>query len=162
MTPSARPLTLATWNLEQASPRTRGARQLALMQELDVDVWLLTEVRDDAGLPYAHVARSPARGTATSGQPMRWSAVCSRWPLQERRSGHEGLALAVVQAPEGPLVAACSVLPWRGAGARSPGNAAARYPGRTSQARQICRWGSLSGPRDPAAATRTLPPWAPR
>ena len=26
MTPSARPLTLATWNLEQASPRTRGAR----------------------------------------------------------------------------------------------------------------------------------------
>ena len=78
MTPAAPLLTVATWNLEQASPRTRGRQQLDLMHELDVDVWLLTEVRDDAELPHSHVARSPARDTAKSRRAMRWSAACSR------------------------------------------------------------------------------------
>ena len=125
MTSARAPLTVATWNLEQASPRTRGAAQRKVMQELDVDIWLLTEVREDATLPYENVAWSPPRSSTGSRAAMRWSAVCSRWPVADCGSSHEGLALAVVAAPGAELLAGSSVLPWRGAGRHWPGDASA-------------------------------------
>ena len=119
MTPDQTPLSIGTWNLEQAGPG-RGARQHEAMRELDLDLWLLTEVRNDALLPHEHAVRSPVRDVAST---MRWAAVCSRWPVEERPSGHQSLALAVVHTPEGELLTASSVMPWRGAGAHWPGDA---------------------------------------
>ena len=119
MTTDPASLSIGTWNLQQARP-ARSALQHESMHEMDLDLWLLTEVRDDALLPHEHAVRSPAQDV---GSTMRWAAVCSRWPVEERPSGQAGLALAVVHAPGGGLLTASSVMPWRGAKAHWPGDA---------------------------------------
>ena len=46
-------------------------------------------------------------------------------PLQGLPSAHQGLTLARVQTPNGSILAACSVMPWRGARTCWPGDPSA-------------------------------------
>jgi hypothetical protein len=108
---------IATWNL---AGRWDG-RHLELLQSLDCDLLLLTEVSDRAGLPgYAmHMTEQLMAPTR------RWAAVCSRAALRPLPDPHGASAMAEVDG----LRVCSSILPWRSCGERPPwigGNTAER------------------------------------
>jgi len=95
---------IGTWNLAgRWSPAHRE-----LLSAQDCDVWLLTEVHDDVGLPGYH-------GHLTVGEMAfgwRWAGVFSRSPLTVLPDPHFASACGVVDG-----VMFCStVLPWRSCG----------------------------------------------
>ena len=99
---------IGTWNLAGRW----DARHFALIETMDCDVLLLTEVSERVEIPgYAlHVGRllmSPRR---------RWAAVASRSPMAAMTDPHGASAMAVVDG----LRVCSSILPWRSCGSREP------------------------------------------
>ncbi len=100
---------IGTWNL---AGRWTLEHHCRLMMDLDVDVWLLTEVNDRVALDgyQCHVTNddmAPKR---------RWAGVFSRLGLVAQPDPHPASALARV----GDLSFCSSVLPWRSAASRAP------------------------------------------
>lgn len=99
---------IGTWNLAGRW----DARHLALIETMDCDVLLLTEVSERVELPGydLHLGRllmSPKR---------RWAAVASRQPMRPLPDPHGASAMADV----GGLRMCSSILPWKGCGAQEP------------------------------------------
>ena len=109
---------VGVWNLEKQPVRSpRGAAQAEVTGSASVDLWLLTEVPDDL----THSGMAITRGRERPGEPtQRWTAIASRWPLQPVEAVHPTLVMALVDHPLGEILAATSVLPWRGAAASWP------------------------------------------
>jgi hypothetical protein len=96
---------IGTWNLEGRWT----ARHRDLLAQLNVDVWLLSEVREDVSLDGYHW-----HATQSLMAPHRhWSAILARERLEVRPDPHPASAAALVK---GTLYVS-SVLPWRTAGA---------------------------------------------
>lgn len=97
---------IGTWNLQGRW----DARHLALIETMDCDVLLLTEVSERVELPGhdLHLGRllmSPKR---------RWAAVASRLPMRPLPDPHGASAMADVDG----LRVCSSILPWKGCGAQ--------------------------------------------
>lgn len=117
---------IATWNLQgRWTPAHR-----ALIDALDSDVLLLTEVSEKVELPGYHLHRT----TGLMATKRRWAAVASRDALVALPDPHPASALAVVDG----WTFCSSILPWTGANDPElwgPPNHAART-GRTVDALQ--------------------------
>lgn len=116
------PMRIGTWNL---AGRWSDAHR-ALLQDARCDVWLLTEVPARFDLAHGEMVRSDAMPN-TGGRS--WAGVWSRDPLAGLTAPHPASAMAAV----GGLVVCSCVLPWRGAGATWP-DEAANTAGRTKAA----------------------------
>ena len=99
---------IGTWNLAGRW----DARHLALLESMDCDVLLLTEVSSGVRLPGHHLHL----GDAAMAPHRRWAAVASRAALRPLPDPHGASAMAEVDG----LRVCSSVLPWRTCGSRPP------------------------------------------
>jgi hypothetical protein len=131
-------LRVGVWNLERSPhPGSTKGDEVGLWQEhLSADIWLLTEVHEAWGWgpPLwsggGSWAVSSPRGADLDGW-RRWSGIQTRFRIDELDSStepwaaEESLCLARIHLPDGfavpTVLAACSVLPWRGAAKYWPG-----------------------------------------
>lgn len=99
---------IGTWNLAGRWDE----RHRALIEAMDCDVLLLTEVSERLELPgmtgHATEANMAAR--------RRWSAVCSRLAVEPLADPHGATALVEIDG----MRFASSILPWKGAGSGAP------------------------------------------
>jgi len=99
---------IGTWNLAGRW----DARHLALLEAMNCDVLLLTEVSERVELP----AHDLHLGEALMAPRRRWAAVASRSALRPLPDPHGASAMAEVEG-----IGVCSsVLPWRSCGSRAP------------------------------------------
>lgn len=99
---------IGTWNLAGRW----DARHLALLEVMDCEVVLLTEVSDRVSIPAMAIQ-------ATELQMARrryWAAVASRREMKPLGDAHGASATAEI----GGLRFCSSILPWRGCGPRAP------------------------------------------
>jgi hypothetical protein len=118
---------IGTWNLDRCPSSTseKGQEVAARLDELKVDLWLLTEVHRDWDPRGGTFAVSPPRGFDPDA-PKRWAGVETSLPLtaipsQGEHPGEEGLVLARVEVDGRDVLVACSVLPWKDPGELWPG-----------------------------------------
>ena len=112
---------IGTWNLAGRW----DARHLAILEEMDCEVLLLTEVSERVDLPgydlhLGEMLMAPRR---------RWAAVASRPPLTPLPDPHGASVMALVDG----LRFCSSVLPWRSCGTGEPW-AGERHAERTAAA----------------------------
>ena len=113
--PNAAPRCPMAPNCDRARRNLAGrwdARNLALIDTMDCDVLLLTEVSERVELP--------GHGLHLGGPSMmpkrRWAAVASRQPLRPMPDPHGASAMAEL----GGLLVCSSILPWRSCGTQDP------------------------------------------
>lgn len=99
---------IATWNLQGRW----DARHLALIEAMDCDVLLLTEVSERVELP----GHDLHLGDLLMAPKRRWAAVASRLPMCPMPDPHGASAMAELNG----LRVCSSILPWRGCGTRDP------------------------------------------
>lgn len=102
------PMRIGTWNLQGRW----DSRHLDLIEMMDCDVLLLTEVSERVDVPGydLHLGRHlmmPKR---------RWAAVASRLDMQAQPDPHGASAMAELEG----LRVCSSILPWRSCGTRDP------------------------------------------
>lgn len=119
---------IATRNLDRAKTARKRADAQHRMAEIDADVWVLTETRDDfaPGAKYRAVASSDPRPDGKIVE--RWVTIWTRPPGGVARSTRDGefTACAVLpRTPVGPLTEYGTVLPWRGSTWRGHASAGA-------------------------------------
>jgi endonuclease/exonuclease/phosphatase family metal-dependent hydrolase len=109
---------LATWNVER--PKPSGWKvppaQRRRMGEVAADVWVLTETHlgHQPSAAHRHAVFSPPDRERLADHE-RWTAIWSRWPLQELHDppGHRrGSVAAVVHAPVGPILVYGTVIAY--------------------------------------------------
>lgn len=97
---------IGTWNLQG---RWDG-RHLDLLETMDCDVLLLTEVSDRLDLPQHDVHM----GDRLMAPKRRWAAVASRLPMSPMPDPHGASAMVEL----GDLSVCSSILPWSSCGTR--------------------------------------------
>ena len=105
-----RPVRVATWNVEGRWSEAHAR----LIQSLDADVLLLTEVSDRLELDGYFIHRT----SAPMGPRRTWAAVATRDPLRPLPDPH--FATALVTSDDWTI--ASSILPWKGCGPDPWGN----------------------------------------
>ena len=120
---------IATWNLDRAKTARKRADAQHCMAEIDADVWVLTETRDDftPGAEYRAVAASDPRPDGKIVE--RWVTIWTRLPggaTRPTRDGEFTACAALASTPVGPLSVYGTVLPWRGSTWRGHPSAEAR------------------------------------
>jgi hypothetical protein len=108
---------IANWNLDRASSGERARRIHELIDEVQADIWVLTETRDSVcpGDGYRQVAGSAANARGDNDE--RWVSIWTRLAVADARptNDEEFSACAVIQHDEvGSLAVYGTVLPWRG------------------------------------------------
>ncbi|MGY1736995.1 endonuclease/exonuclease/phosphatase family protein [Geodermatophilus sp. SYSU D00684] len=119
---------IGTWNLflRAQSPTELWKRKAAWLHEQPADLWLLTETSTEwrsqvaPVSPLVQVFTSLKRGIGP--ESLRWAAIQTTLPTGELRTkgdpdhpGEESLVLSRVRMGGRSALAACSVLPYRGA-----------------------------------------------
>lgn len=99
---------IGTWNLAGRW----NSRHLALIEEMDCDVLLLTEVSERVELP----GHDLHLGDLLMAPKRRWAAAASRLPMRPMPDPHGASAMAELDG----LRVCSSILPWRGCGTRVP------------------------------------------
>jgi hypothetical protein len=99
---------IGTWNLEGRWTDEHAS----LMNDLDCDIWLLTEVSERLLLDGYELHLS--QGAMAQGR--RWAGVLSRTSLVPASDPHPASAMALVDG----LTVCSSILPWRSCGTRFP------------------------------------------
>lgn len=99
---------IGTWNLEGRW----SLKHLELIEEMDCDVLLLTEVSEHTELPRHRLHL----GEVTMAPGRRWAGIASRAALEPLPDPHPASALAVTDG----WTMCASVLPWRGSGGGPP------------------------------------------
>lgn len=99
---------IGTWNLAGRWDQ----RHRALIEAMDCDLLLLTEVSECVELPGLRLHLSKKEMAAGR----RWAAIASRRPLEPLRDPHGASVVARVD----DLVVCSSILPWRASGDRNP------------------------------------------
>lgn len=99
---------IGTWNLAGRW----DARHLALIETMDCDVLLLTEVSERLELP----AHDLHLGRLVMSPKRRWAAVASRLPMRPVPDPHGASAMADLDG----IRVCSSILPWKGCGTRDP------------------------------------------
>jgi len=142
---------VGTWNVQYAAGRQKNERRLRRIQEMNCDVWILTETHDDLALGTAYQAVSTTpRASGRAGA--RWTTIWSRFPSIERLTvldPHRTVA-ALFESPVGLLVVYGTVLPW-GTDRGPDGNAAGWTEHHRIIPMQAKEWASLQGAHPDAA-----------
>lgn len=99
---------IGTWNIAGRW----DARHLALLEAMDCDVLLLTEVSERVDIPGYDLHL----GQNLMAPRRRWAAVASRLPASPEPDPHGASAMVDLQG----MRVCCSVLPWRTCGNRDP------------------------------------------
>ena len=99
---------IGTWNL--AGRWTDAHRDL--MEGMDCDVWLLTEMSERLSMYGYHLHR----GQAVMAPKRRWAGILSRRPLSSMPDPHPASAMAQMNG----LTVCSSILPWKGSGGMPP------------------------------------------
>ena len=99
---------IGTWNLAGRW----DSRHLDLIEEMDCDVLLLTEVSERLDLP----GHDLHLGREMMAPKRRWAAVASRLPMSPLPDPHGASAMVEVAG----LLICSSTLPWRSCGPRHP------------------------------------------
>jgi len=99
---------IGTWNLEG---RWTDAHRL-LIEAMDCDIWLLTEVSERLSMDGYHLHRSKA----LMAQKRHWAGILSRRPLIPMPDPHPASAMAQMT----DLTVCSSILPWKGSGGHAP------------------------------------------
>lgn len=99
---------IGTWNLAERW----DARHLALVETMDCDILLLTEVSERVELPGYDLHL----GRLLMSTKRRWAGVASRLPMRPLPDPHGASAMADVDG----LRMCSSILPWKGCGAQEP------------------------------------------
>lgn len=99
---------IGTWNLQGRW----DARHLALIEVMDCDVLLLTEVSERVELKWHDLHM----GVRLMSPKRRWAAVASRLPMSPLSDPHGASAMVELDG----LRVCSSILPWRGCGALEP------------------------------------------
>lgn len=100
---------IGTWNLAGRW----GENHRSLLERMECDVWLLTEVRDDVALDGYKLHASQAYMLR---KRVRFTSVLSRAPLEALPDPHGASAAARVNG----VVYCSSILPWRACGSEAP------------------------------------------
>ena len=108
---------IATWNVER--PKPKGWKippaQLSRMEEVDADIWVLTETTLTHAPPdHPHGVFSPEHPERRPANE-RWVGIWSRWPLVELSApaAHKrGSLAALCETPLGQIVVYGTVLAW--------------------------------------------------
>jgi hypothetical protein len=108
---SDKSLRVGTWNLDRNEPLWRQPHQADHISE-QAEEWLLTEV--SAKWQFG-TKNSSFSGLRPGEDDQYWSAIISRWPVEHITATHPSLAMARIDHPGEPFLAASSVFPWRGA-----------------------------------------------
>jgi len=109
--PKTKRLRVGTWNLDRDRPSWRKPHQANHIRK-QADLWLITEIPANWQFDTKHSSFSGLRPGETD---QYWSAVISRWPVKPITAKHWSLAMARIDHPGGPFLAASSVFPWRSA-----------------------------------------------
>ena len=104
-------LRVGTWNLDRDRPLWRQPHQADHVRS-QADLWLLTEVPANWQFGTANTSFSQSR---PNEDDQYWSGIISRWHVEPIATKHPSLALARIDHPGEPFLAAASVFPWRGA-----------------------------------------------
>lgn len=131
---------IGTWNLAGRW----DPRHLALIESMDCDVLLLTEVSERVELPGYNLHL----GGLLMMPKRRWAAVASRLPMRPLSDPHGATAVADVDG----LRMCSSILPWKGCGAQEPWVGATPRRGPSPQLPRLSLRPPWSG-----AATGTTP-----
>lgn len=99
---------IGTWNLAGRW----DARHLALIDRMDCDVLLLTEVSERVEVP----GHDLHLGATLMMPKRRWAAVASRLPMRPMPDPQGASAMAELDG----LRVCSSILPWKGCGTRDP------------------------------------------
>jgi endonuclease/exonuclease/phosphatase family metal-dependent hydrolase len=99
---------IGTWNLQGRW----DARHLDLIETMDCDVLLLTEVSERLDLPGYDVHR----GRQLMSPGKRWAAIASRLPMSGKPDPHGASAMVELEG----LRVCSSILPWRSCGCGDP------------------------------------------
>ena len=110
---------IATWNVAYGRGRPANARRLRRIEEVDADVWILTETHDelslaDAGYSPVHADQRPTTGAREVIEGSRWVSIWSRLPVSERiadLADPRRTAAAVIDAADRRVVVYGTVLP---------------------------------------------------
>jgi endonuclease/exonuclease/phosphatase family metal-dependent hydrolase len=115
---------IGTWNVQYATGHQKNERRLRRIQEMDCDIWVLTETHDDLALDATYYAESTTpRQSRRAGA--RWTTIWSRFPPLKRLAvlDPSRTVAALFESPVGPLLVYGTVLPW-GSDRGPDGNAA--------------------------------------
>lgn len=105
---------IGVWNLECVNHKDRNAARLAFLRERDADIWVLTETHAEVDLSPTHREVAKSKPRAKSRYGMHWVSIWSNFPLVESvASGDVRTAIAVLDAPVGPLLVFGTVWPWQ-------------------------------------------------
>lgn len=104
---------IGTWNLSYATGAEKNARRRLIIDEVNCDIWVLTETHDAIDLSETHEAiHSAPRPNRRAGE--RWVTIWTRFPVCARPTtvDHERSVAAVVRSPRGDVLVFGTVLPW--------------------------------------------------
>jgi hypothetical protein len=109
---------IATWNLER--PRRNSVRrvpgQLAQIERVDADLWILTETSDAIDLGTTHPHRVASVVLDRPGETREnWVTIWSRYPLHPIETDGGAITVcAAVETPGRPTIVYGTVLPYTG------------------------------------------------
>lgn len=104
---------IGVWNLECVVHKDRNPARLDFLRARDVDIWVLTEthVEIDLSPSHPHAIHSARRNRSRNG--MHWVSIWSRFPIvAEIESMDVRTAIALLDAPIGPMLVFGTVWPW--------------------------------------------------
>ena len=106
---------IGTWNVEYGIG-VRNPDRLAILQERDADIWVLTETDADLDLSASHPFRAMTlpRSTPKTRKGSTWVTIWSKHPILRQIAVPEPrrMVAAVFETSDGPLAVAGIVLPW--------------------------------------------------
>lgn len=131
---------IATWNLDRPwknGKTRRAAAQLARIQEVNADIWILTETYSGFELPGCLSVASPSSDGVYDGSESAVAIwVRQDWPIKLlSATNHSVVAEVLAPMIATPLVVYGSIIPWRDA---RPGTAWERHL--AEAARQTHQW----------------------
>lgn len=111
---------VATWNLERVSPRSwrKLPAQRAVMEEVDADLWVLTETRTGVAPGEGfHALHCPPRDSGYHAEDERMVSIWSRWPIKPTSVAPRarGAVSGLIHTPAGQLAVFGSVIPYANA-----------------------------------------------
>src|SRR5438067_7171085 len=104
---------IGTWNVAYGVGR-RNADRLALLEQHDADVWVLTETHRDLDLAGSHEHSLLSEPRPGRREGSTWVTLGSRYPVLRRIEVPDPrrMVAVVLKSPVGELSVAGVVLPW--------------------------------------------------
>jgi hypothetical protein len=107
---------IAVWNLERPDPRQETINQarLAKIQEINADLWILTETHEIIDLSGSHHGASTSPSPRKQRQGEACAAIWSRWPFMRRieTSDPTEAVCVEIEHPTGMLLVYGSIIAY--------------------------------------------------